>query len=62
MTMIMSTHQIGFASEMADEFVFLEDGSIVETGPPETILFNAQYARTREFCSKITDLYGNSFS
>jgi polar amino acid transport system ATP-binding protein len=62
MTMIMSTHQIGFASEMADEFVFLEDGSIVETGPPEIILFKAQYARTREFCSKITELYGNSFS
>jgi polar amino acid transport system ATP-binding protein len=62
MTMIMSTHQIGFASEMADEFVFLEDGSIVETGPPEKILYKAQYARTREFCSKITELYGNSFS
>ncbi|HPQ42597.1 MAG TPA: amino acid ABC transporter ATP-binding protein [Syntrophales bacterium] len=62
MTMIMSTHQIGFASEMADEFVFLEDGTIVETGPPEKILLNAQYARTREFCSKITELYGNSFS
>ena len=62
MTMIMSTHQIGFASEMADEFIFLEDGSIVETGPPETILYKAQYARTREFCSKITELYGYSFS
>ncbi len=62
MTMIMSTHQIGFASEMADEFVFLEDGFIVETGPPEKILYKAQYARTREFCSKITELYGNSFS
>ena len=60
MTMIMSTHQIGFASEMADEFVFLENGSIVETGPPEKILYKAQYARTREFCSKITELYGNS--
>ncbi len=62
MTMIMSTHQIGFASEMADEFVFLENGSIVETGPPETILYKAQCARTREFCSKITELYGSSFS
>jgi polar amino acid transport system ATP-binding protein len=61
MTMIMSTHQIGFASEMADEFVFLEDGYIVETGSPEKILYKAQYARTREFCSKITELYGNSF-
>ena len=61
MTMIMSTHQIGFASEMADEFIFLEDGSIVEAAPPEKILYKAQCARTREFCSKITELYGNSF-
>jgi len=62
MTMIMSTHHIGFASEVADELVFLEDGSIVEVGPPEKVLYRADYARTREFCSKITELYGNSSS
>jgi len=62
MTMIMSTHHIGFASELADELIFLEDGSIVETGPPEKILYRAEYPRTREFCSKITEMYGNSSS
>ena len=62
MTMIMSTHHIGFASELADELIFLEDGSIVETGPPEKILYRAECARTREFCSKITEMYGNSSS
>jgi len=60
MTMIMSTHQIGFAGEVADELIFLEKGSIVETGPPTKILYDAEYPRTREFCSKITELYGNS--
>ncbi len=62
MTMIMSTHQIAFASELADEMIFLENGVIAETGPPAKILFTADCARTREFCSKITDLYGNSSS
>jgi len=61
MTMIMSTHQIGFASELADELVFLENGSILETGPPKKMFSNADCERTREFCSKITELYGNSF-
>ncbi len=62
MTMIMSTHHIGFASELADELIFLEDGSIIETGPPEKILYKAEFPRTREFCSKITEMYGNSSS
>ncbi|MBN2397003.1 MAG: amino acid ABC transporter ATP-binding protein [Deltaproteobacteria bacterium] len=60
MTMIMSTHQIGFASELADELLFLEDGVIAETGPAAKILYSADSARTREFCSKITELYGSS--
>ncbi|MEA3470947.1 MAG: amino acid ABC transporter ATP-binding protein, partial [Thermodesulfobacteriota bacterium] len=61
MTMIMSTHQIGFASELADELVFLEDGNILETGPPMKMFSDADCQRTRDFCSKITELYGNSF-
>ncbi|NQU03910.1 MAG: amino acid ABC transporter ATP-binding protein [Syntrophaceae bacterium] len=60
MTMIMSTHQIGFAREMADEIVFLEDGNIVEVGTSEKIFSRAENQRTREFCSKIVELYGNS--
>jgi polar amino acid transport system ATP-binding protein len=59
-TMIMATHQIGFASVLADEIVFMENGAIVETGPPSKILSQAECARTREFCSKLTGLYGDS--
>ena len=60
MTMIMSTHQIGFAREMADEVVFLENGRIVEMGTSEKIFCQAENQRTQEFCSKIIELYGNA--
>jgi polar amino acid transport system ATP-binding protein len=60
MTMIMATHQIGFGSDLADEIVFMENGAIAETGPPSKILSQAECARTREFCSKLTGLYGDS--
>ncbi|MBN2568523.1 MAG: amino acid ABC transporter ATP-binding protein [Deltaproteobacteria bacterium] len=60
MTMIMSTHQIGFAREMADEVVFLEDGHIVEIGTSNKIFCEAENQRTYEFCSKIVELYGDS--
>lgn len=60
MTMIMATHQIGFASSLASEIVFMEEGRIIEQGPPSRIFRDAQNARTREFCSKITDLYGET--
>lgn len=58
MTMIMATHQIGFAASLACEIVFMEDGRIVETGTPDKIFNRAECARTREFCAKITELYG----
>lgn len=60
MTMIMATHQIGFAIDLATEMVFMENGSILETGAPEKILFNAERERTREFCGKLQELYGTS--
>ena len=60
MTMIMATHQIGFASSLASEIVFMEDGRIVEKGTPDKIFCHAENARTREFCSKITELYGET--
>jgi polar amino acid transport system ATP-binding protein len=60
MTMIMATHQIGFASSLACEIVFMEDGRIVEKGTPDKIFNRAENARTREFCSKITELYGET--
>ena len=58
MTMIMATHQIGFSRTMADEIIFMENGQIVEQGSPRKILSNAECERTREFCLKVTDLYG----
>jgi polar amino acid transport system ATP-binding protein len=60
MTMIMATHQIGFASSLACEIIFMEDGRIVEKGTPDKIFNRAENARTREFCSKITELYGET--
>jgi len=60
MTMVMSTHQIGFAREMADEIIFLEDGLILETGTSDKIFSCPKCERTKEFCSKIVELYGNS--
>ena len=61
MTMIMATHQIAFAADLADEFVFMENGVIVEQGPPAKILTQADNARTREFCAKMADLFGEAF-
>ncbi len=60
MTMLLVTHEVGFASSLADEIFFMEDGKIVEQGPPQKILFNAEYDRTREFCAKIGRLHNNS--
>ncbi|MCX7635993.1 MAG: polar amino acid ABC transporter ATP-binding protein, partial [Syntrophales bacterium] len=58
MTMIMSTHQVAFAQALADEILFMEDGVIVEAGAPEKIFSCAENERTREFCSKIQEIYG----
>jgi len=58
MTMIMATHQIGFSRAMADEIIFMEQGRIVEQGPPATFFSQAVSERAREFCSKIAELYG----
>ena len=60
MTMIMATHQIGFSSAFATEIVFMEGGRIVEQGPPAKILNCPECDRTREFCAKITELYGET--
>jgi len=58
MTMVVVSHEIGFARSVADRIVFMEDGHIVEDGPPEEILKSAKKERTREFLHKITELYG----
>ncbi|MEV7795731.1 amino acid ABC transporter ATP-binding protein [Streptomyces sp. NPDC087512] len=52
-TMIVVTHEIGFAREVADTVVFMDDGRIVEQGPPGDVLDRPRHARTRAFLSKV---------
>jgi polar amino acid transport system ATP-binding protein len=53
MTMIVVSHEIGFAREIADTVVFYEDGEIIEHGPAAEILDTASHPRTIEFLSKV---------
>lgn len=58
MTMLVVTHEMGFAREVADRIVFMEKGSIVEEGSPDDLFYHPRNDRTREFLWKITELYG----
>ena len=58
MTMMVVTHEMGFAREVADRIVFMEKGFIVEEGSPDEMFNHPKYERTREFLWKITELYG----
>jgi polar amino acid transport system ATP-binding protein len=53
MTMIVVTHEMGFAREVADAVYFMDEGVVVESGTPKQVLGNPQEARTREFLSKV---------
>jgi len=53
MTMIVVTHEIGFAREVGDSLVFMDDGVIVEAGLPKEVLANPQHKRTQAFLSKV---------
>ena len=53
MTMLVATHVIGFARELADNVIFIENGKIVEQGPPSAIFENPTQPRTRDFLSKV---------
>ncbi|WP_433223338.1 amino acid ABC transporter ATP-binding protein [Dactylosporangium sp. CS-047395] len=52
-TLVIVTHEIGFAREVADTVVFIDDGVIVEQGPPADVLDRPHQPRTREFLSKV---------
>jgi polar amino acid transport system ATP-binding protein len=52
-TMIVVTHEIGFAREVADTVVFMDDGRIVEQGPPGEVLDHPGHERTKSFLSKV---------
>ena len=53
MTMIVVTHEMGFAREVGDRLIFMADGQIVEQGVPEEVFANPQHNRTKQFFSKI---------
>lgn len=53
MTMIVVTHEMGFAREVADSMVFMDDGRVIETGSPESVLLSPQNERTKSFLSKV---------
>ena len=60
MTMLVVTHEMGFARAVADEIIFMEGGVIVEQGPPKQMFTNAKHQRTGEFLNKISELYGET--
>ena len=53
MTMVVVTHEMGFAREVADQLVFMDEGVVVESGPPREVLANPQHERTKAFLSKV---------
>lgn len=52
-TMIIVTHEMDFAREVADHVIFMADGNIVEQGPPESLFGNPQQARTKQFLKQL---------
>ncbi|WP_108460641.1 amino acid ABC transporter ATP-binding protein [Devosia naphthalenivorans] len=58
MTMVVVTHELNFAREVADKVVFMSEGRVIETGSPDRVLTNPEEARTRSFLSAV--LSGNS--
>jgi len=60
MTMLVVTHEMGFARSVADEIIFMENGVIVEQGTPGEMFSNPKNKRTGEFLHKINELYGET--
>jgi ABC-type polar amino acid transport system ATPase subunit len=56
LTMIVVTHEMGFARHVADRVVFMDRGRIVEAGRPDEVLIHPQQPRTRQFLSKVLHL------
>ena len=55
MTMLVVTHEMGFAKEVGDQIVFMDDGVIVEQGPPAAVLDNPQQERTKKFLGRVLE-------
>ena len=52
-TLVIVTHEIGFAREVADTVVFMNQGRVLESGPPEKLLHNPDHPRIRDFLAKV---------
>ena len=59
MTMLVVTHEMGFANSVSDEIIFMEGGRIVEQGKPSVFFNNPRKQRTKEFLHKLSELYGS---
>jgi polar amino acid transport system ATP-binding protein len=59
MTMLVVTHEMDFARSVASELLFLEDGHIVERGPPEQLFERPEHERTAQFLGRLTELDGD---
>src|SRR5690348_8268010 len=55
MTMVLATHEMGFAREVADQVCFLDGGRVVESGPPQQVLGDPTHPRTRQFLTRILE-------
>jgi polar amino acid transport system ATP-binding protein len=53
MTMVVVTHEMGFAREVGDQLVFMDDGVVVEQGAPRQVIADPQHERTQAFLSKV---------
>ena len=53
MTMVVVTHEMGFAREVADRVIFMDEGKIIEEGTPDDIFNNPQQPRTQDFLRKV---------
>ncbi|GAB4112020.1 MAG: amino acid ABC transporter ATP-binding protein [Candidatus Caldatribacteriota bacterium] len=60
MTMVVVTHEMGFARSVANEIIFIENGIILDQGSPYDLFINPKHERTKRFLYKITELYGKS--
>jgi polar amino acid transport system ATP-binding protein len=60
MTMVVVTHEMGFARSVANEVIFIESGRVIDQGSPYKLFTNPEHERTKKFLSKITELYGKS--
>jgi len=50
---VVVTHELGFARQVSDQVVFMDQGVVVESGPPSEVLGSPQHERTRAFLSKV---------